>query len=591
MFQRVLSQIAANESTPFTTAQQVMPGDFNGDGIGDLAVQFIVGSGGTGDPIKFYLGDGSGSYIESTTKLFEGQKPYPVVAARIFPGDFNRDGRTDVLVPDFGIDRPPFPGGQSEVILTDKASSLVVATGNLPRKLNQTHGAAVGDIDGDGDLDAILISLNAFSGDAIEVLLGDGTGHFVESNKLAPSSYQNAGWNQGNTWGALVDVDGDRALDLILGPSPDGRTPGQVYLNNGRGDFSKIPPVALPSSSVPMAAAQAIESIDLNNDGHLDLIISLTDSTPGSSAFYNVPYLQFLVNDGAGHFRDETAERLPQSKVLGEGWIKFIQPADVNHDGALDLVTSWYYKVSPWIETRIFLNDGFGHFQQMDDRVAGTTTAITDGQGRVLNFVSVHYSNEYSGQGLFVIANDASAEAAPIIRAPAFTVLPAVIVHRFFNDQTSPGADKLAALSQFSFDQFRSYKDFGVARPELGPYEALGRGFAETTKFQQEYSALPRAVFVDQAYNEVFERAATAVQSAHFQAQIAYFESIYDQAGIGAADASLLAKGAVLGQMLGHAVWDESSDHVYISTARESVGLTGVKANLVGGLSDLAGDV
>ena len=497
MFREILSQIDANERTTNTTAQQVLTGDFNGDGVTDLAVPYIVDSGRLGDPIRFYLGDGRGSYIEATQTSFGENKPYPVYAARIVGGDFNRDGRTDVLVPDFGIDRPPFPGGQSEVILSNQKGSLVLATGNLPRKLNQTHGAITGDINKDGNLDAVLVNLNAVRGDAIEILIGDGTGHFVENNKLAPLLYQKVGWNPGNTWGALVDVDRDGSADLILGPGPDGQTPGQVYLNDGHGDFSKSKPITLPSTSIPTAPAQFIEPVDLNKDGRTDLILSLTNGVSGTAEFYNVPYLQFLVNDGTGHFRDETAERLPQSATMKEGWIKFVQAVDVNHDGAMDLVTAWSLKKSPWMETRIFLNDGLGNFQQMKDTISGTVTAITDAQKKVLNFVSVHYADEYKGQGLFVIANDAVGEPAPVIRAPAFSALPAALVHRFFNQGTSPSSEKLAALSGFAFEQYLAYRQMGVARPELGPYEALGRGYGETIDFQNKYNSLTSEKFVE----------------------------------------------------------------------------------------------
>ncbi len=582
MFQKILAHVSANERTPNTSAQQILTGDFNGDGITDLAVPFIVGSGGNGDPIRFYLGDGRGSYTEATQSLFAGAKPYPIYAARIFGADFNRDGRTDVLVPDFGVDRPPFPGGESEVILSNARGTLTLATDNLPHKLNQTHGAAVGDINNDGNPDAILINLNAQRGDSIEILIGDGSGGFVENDKLAPLSFQNTGWNIGNTWGALSDVNHDGSVDLILGPGPDGKMPAQVYLNNGHGDFSGAKPIALPSTAIAMPHALQIEPVDLNRDGHTDLVLSLTSAVPGTTGYYSVPYLQFLVNDGSGHFRDETAERLPQSTAPGVGWIKFVQHADVNHDGFVDLVTSWALNASPWMETRIFLNDGFGNFQRLNDTIPGMVTAVTDSQSNVLNFVSVRYALEDQGQGLFVIENDAVGTATPVIRAPAFSTLPSAVVHRFFNQGASPNAEKSAALSDFSFGQFLAYKQTGVARPELGPYEALGRAFAETIDFQNNYGSLTSAALVERAYKEVFERPATPGQQGHFQSQVAYFERIYGEAGMAASTASLLAKGAVIGQMLGFAAFDETSQHAYISAARTSIGLTPSESGLVG---------
>jgi hypothetical protein len=574
MFKNVLFQMDANEYKRNITAQQVLVGDFNGDGIQDLAVPFVVGSGGVGDPIRFYLGNGDGTFTEATKALFGDNPPYPVYPARIVGGDFNRDGRTDVLVPDSGIDRPPFPGGQSGVILSNPDGTMRYATDVMPQQLVFTHGAIAGDIDGDGNLDAILVNLNVTNGEAIQILLGDGKGDFVERLDLAPAMYQGAGWNGGNTWGELVDVNHDGAVDLIVGPEYSADVPGYVFLNNGKGDFSRAAPISLPLPEVPTPHTPYIESADFNGDGHADLIFSLVEASWDSPRMYNTPNLQILIGDGTGHFRDETAERIPSPLSPSKGWIKFIQSADVNHDGSDDLIAFWDLKEAPWIETRIFLNDGFGHFAQLDAPVAGTTTALVDAQNRVTSFASVRFENEYQGQGLFITANDAIGLPAPVLRVPVLSSLPGMVVHRFFNSDHSPTAEKLSALSDFAFTQYRYYDDMGVARPEIGPYEALGRAFAETAGYQELYGGLARAAFVSQAYEDVFERPATAAQIGHFMSQIAYFVGLYEGVGMPDASADLAARGAVVGQMLGYAAFDENGSHLYIEQARGALGLS-----------------
>jgi hypothetical protein len=387
-------------------AQQELAGDVNGDGIADLIVPFSYGNGTQPGPILFFLGDGHGGFVDSTSTLFSGQIPTAIYDARILGGDFNRDGRTDVIGLDFGQDAPPFTGGQSELFLSAPGGRMVVATGNLPQVLLQTHGGTVGDINGDGNLDAVLFNLNAPGGRAIEILLGDGAGHFLESNQLAPASYQTVNRNPGNTWGALLDVNGDGSADLIAGTWNASSLPSEVYLNSG-GSFATATPLALPDSGVSFQSVLQVQPLDLNGDGRPDLIFSVTNGgTPGTSDFYTVGYMQFLINDGGGHFHDETAARLPQSTQPDGGWIKFIQAIDLNGDNASDLVTQWW--TSTGIFTKVYLNDGSGHFSQLSQTIRGGATAIpnADGHGHIGFAVVV-------GNTLQVIADDIPFSAPP----------------------------------------------------------------------------------------------------------------------------------------------------------------------------------
>lgn len=146
------------------------------------------------------------------------------------------------------------------------------------------------------------------------------------------------------------------------------------------------------------------------------------------------------------------------------------------------------------------------------------------------------------------------------------TTIPALVVAAFFNGVT-PSLEKLASLSDFCRSQFDHYSAMGVGEPLLGPYEALGRAFAETDGFRTKYGSLTTD-FVAATYAEVFGRPPTDVQAMHFQAQVAYFVSIYSQAGLPADEASLLAKGAVMGQMLGVASIHNAAALDYNAAAR-----------------------
>jgi hypothetical protein len=146
------------------------------------------------------------------------------------------------------------------------------------------------------------------------------------------------------------------------------------------------------------------------------------------------------------------------------------------------------------------------------------------------------------------------------------TALPAVVVTAILG-QERPSEAHLSDLIDFTSSQLAAYQQAGVARPELGPYEALGVGFSDTEAFRLSYAGLSDGDFSQSAYMLVFNRAPTQAQLDHFNSQMAYFEGIYLAAGIGAAEADLRAKGAAIGQMIGHTVLDEPVLHSFDDAA------------------------
>ena len=109
----------------------------------------------------------------------------------------------------------------------------------------------------------------------------------------------------------------------------------------------------------------------------------------------------------------------------------------------------------------------------------------------------------------------------------------------------------------FAQQQFDYYKDvLGSGSPQLGPYEALGRGFATTSEFQAKYADGTDGAFVSEAYLDVFGSAASGAQQASLVSQVAFFENLYKGSGLSTAQADLQARGAVFGQIVGYAAAD-----------------------------------
>lgn len=123
---------------------------------------------------------------------------------------------------------------------------------------------------------------------------------------------------------------------------------------------------------------------------------------------------------------------------------------------------------------------------------------------------------------------------------------------------TVPTSAKLDELTAFAKTQNDYYTNvLKSSNAQLGAYEALGRAYASdattTAAFSARFGALSTADFVTAAYSTAFNTAPSAGAAANLIGQVNYFTSLYTAAGIPAAQASLQAKGAVFGQIVGYA--------------------------------------
>jgi hypothetical protein len=101
---------------------------------------------------------------------------------------------------------------------------------------------------------------------------------------------------------------------------------------------------------------------DLNGDGKPDIVLA---NAPTDQSLTGA-WLQVLINNGDGTFRDETNTRLPgQHADNTNPWIPFPQLIDINGDGKLDLLT---HLTSPFpgVHARAYLNDGEGNFKPIN---------------------------------------------------------------------------------------------------------------------------------------------------------------------------------------------------------------------------------
>jgi hypothetical protein len=292
------SSIAVSSGSPYS---QVV-GDFNGDGIPDLAMI----SGDQYSPfegpftISVELGNGDGSFRAGPTFTPSGLQQYPLLIA----GDFNQDGKTDLGVLSYD--------GYSTSYITTLPGNGDGSFGAPQTGVAYNQGPLGGDVvpgsvlaadfNGDGKLDLAVAGDYANSG-GISVLLGKGDGTFTAEPQIATNL----------DFGAIVtgDFNGDGIPDLVgFGYFTGGST---VLLGNGDGSFR----IASPSAGVDTFVRSAVAG-DFNGDGKQDFAVGYLDDV----AVY--------LGNGDGTF-----QLGPGGSIGGSG--QGLVAGDFNHDGVLDL--------------------------------------------------------------------------------------------------------------------------------------------------------------------------------------------------------------------------------------------------------------
>lgn len=230
----LLSFVNSGQALGDVQSTDVALGDLDGDGDLDAYVA-VAGTD------VLWLNNGDGVFSADDQALSSD----PGLSA-VALGDLDSDGDLDVFVGVYG---------HNEVWLNDGAGGLTDSGQRLGSE--GSNGVALGDVDDDGDLDAVAANGDA-SSPANRLWLNDGgaqggsEGVFSDSGQLL-----GAGWSNGV---ALGDVDGDGDLDIYFARTGF----DEVWLNDGTGQFTADPQPLPSGTSIDVALGDLDGDDDLD---------------------------------------------------------------------------------------------------------------------------------------------------------------------------------------------------------------------------------------------------------------------------------------------------------------------------------------
>lgn len=225
--------------------------------------------------------------------------------------------------------------------------------------LDYGHGASAADYDMDGDIDFYL---GTDTGIPNRLYRNNGNGTFEEIAQIVGLGLELS--TRASLW---FDYNGDHRLDIAMmsercyNSDCEERIILNLFEQNSDGNFTKVTSDAGLSlanrfdGTSQIRAVGGMAAADLNNDNHLDLIITVWDGT-----------VVLFQNNGNGTFKDVSIE-----SSIGLTKKLYYQPMiwDVNQDGLMDV----YINVDRW-ENELWINKGNMTFDNKANEYGGTST-------------------------------------------------------------------------------------------------------------------------------------------------------------------------------------------------------------------------
>ena len=237
---------------PISVGDVLAIGDFNGDGRLDLLVPIPSIPPNYPHGLMLRLGNGDGTFRAPMVAISDMDG----IAGKVVVGDFNGDGKLDI------VRRYNRSSGSVYLWLGNGEGTFQI--GILVGTVGGPGDIASADLNRDGNLDLVTSAPPIGGLGDIRVLLGNGDGKFRLASVLslpgeAATCHDTPCPPFGGTL-ALADFDGDGIEDIAYGPS--------IYLGNANGGFED-------PASFGFGAPDVVS--DLNGDGRPDFASFLPD--------------------------------------------------------------------------------------------------------------------------------------------------------------------------------------------------------------------------------------------------------------------------------------------------------------------------
>jgi hypothetical protein len=295
----------------------VVVGDFNRDGVPDLA----VANAAQGQPegsISILLGKGNGMFQAAKNHDSGGAEPSALAV-----GDFNADGKLDLAV----ANRAGGGGPENLSVLLGNGDGTLRAPQSYTVGF-EPQAVATEDLDGDGKLDLAVAS----DVSEVKVLFGKGDGTFKAG----------ATYHTGTAATSIVvaDFNRDGKPDLAVANENDDNV--SILLGTGHGTFQ--PAVNYGAGAGPASVVAG----DLNRDGKLDLVVANAASSFGTT-------INVLLGNGDGTFQAAVSYDAGAEPIS-------VAVSDFDGDGKLDVAVA-DFDVGDGEAVSLLLGNGNGTFQ------------------------------------------------------------------------------------------------------------------------------------------------------------------------------------------------------------------------------------
>ena len=236
--------VTANSGIEIDTREPrgVAAGDVNGDGILDLVI-----SGWENAAPRLYIGEGNLRFRRGAEL---GRRAAKLSIQGVMLVDYDGDNDLDLALTGHMPVQDSI--GPLAMYRNDGRGNFVDATEALGIRFGDVgiNGWSFGDLDGDADLDAIVVAKNSS-----QVYLNDGGGRF-RSRQGIP---------RGNFTAALADFDHDGDLDVYIGGTE------VIFANDGTGGFTAHQSVGIVGIGND---GRGTALADFDGDGDLDIALA-----------------------------------------------------------------------------------------------------------------------------------------------------------------------------------------------------------------------------------------------------------------------------------------------------------------------------